>query len=45
LPRLQIVQAGQWQQPDANANLQPVVANGKVYVASFGQLQIWGVAN
>jgi hypothetical protein len=45
LPRLKIVQAGVWQNPNANSNLQPVVANGKVYVASYGQLQIWGLAN
>jgi hypothetical protein len=45
LPRLKIVQAGVWQNPDANSNLEPVVANGKVYVASYGQLQIWGLAN
>ncbi len=45
LPRLQIVPAGQWLFPAGNANLVPAVANGKVYVASYGQLQIWGLAN
>jgi len=45
LPRLQIVAAGQWANPAGNANLVPVVANGKAYVASYGQLQIWGLAN
>jgi hypothetical protein len=45
LPRLQLIQAGQWAFPEGNANLTPVVANGKVYVASYGQLQIWGLQN
>jgi hypothetical protein len=45
LPRLQIVPAGQWPVQTGNANLVPVVANGKVYVASYGQLQIWGLSN
>ncbi len=45
LPRLQIVPAGQWANPGGNANLVPVVANGKAYVASYGQLQIWGISN
>ena len=30
-------------QPDGNANLVPVVANGKVYVASYAQLDIFGL--
>jgi hypothetical protein len=45
LPRLALIQAGQWAFPEGNANLVPVVANGKVYVASYGQLQIWGLQN
>jgi hypothetical protein len=45
LPRLRIIQAGQWAYPEGNANLVPVVANGKVYVASYGQLQVWGLQN
>jgi hypothetical protein len=43
LPRLKIIQAGKWAYPAGNANLVPVVANGKVYVASYGQLQVWGL--
>jgi hypothetical protein len=45
LPRLQIVPAGNWAFPGGNANLMPVVANGKVFVASYGELTIWGVSN
>ena len=36
-------QAGNWPNTGGNSNLVPVVANGKVYVASYGQLQIFGL--
>jgi hypothetical protein len=37
--------AGTWTNPllYANANIVPVVANGKVFVASYGQLDIFGI--
>jgi hypothetical protein len=35
--------AGTWPNVTANANIVPVVANGKVYVASFKQLAIFGL--
>jgi hypothetical protein len=35
--------AGYWASPNADANLVPVVANGKVYVASYQQLEIFGL--
>lgn len=35
--------AGTWESADGNANLVPVVANGKVYVASYEQLDIFGL--
>jgi acylphosphatase len=35
--------AGHWQNTGGNANLVPVVANGKVYVASNKQLSIFGL--
>ena len=35
--------AGFWPIVTANANLVPVVANGKVYVASYQQLMIFGL--
>ena len=34
--------AGQWMNMGANANVVPVVANGKVYVASYRRLMIFG---
>jgi hypothetical protein len=34
--------AGSWPNPNANANIVPVVANGKVFVASFSALNIFG---
>jgi hypothetical protein len=35
--------AGTWPDGDANANLVPTVANGRVYVASYKQLTIFGL--
>jgi hypothetical protein len=35
--------AGEWASPQADANVVPVVANGKVYVASYKQLEIFGL--
>ncbi len=35
--------AGYWDATNGNANLVPVVANGKVYVASYEQLDIFGL--
>ena len=35
--------AGTWTAGGGNANLVPVVANGKVYVASYAQLDIFGL--
>lgn len=35
--------AGTWTSGGGNANLVPVVANGKVYVASYGELDIFGL--
>ncbi len=35
--------AGTWTSSGGNANIVPVVANGKVYVASSGQLDIFGL--
>ncbi len=35
--------AGAWPNPGNDANIVPVVANGRVYVASSGQLQIFGL--
>ena len=36
-------QAGTWPNTGGNANIVPVVANGKVYVASYKQLSIFGM--
>ncbi len=35
--------AGTWPNVNGNANIVPVVANGKVYVASYEQLSIYGL--
>lgn len=35
--------AGTWESANGNANIVPVVANGKVYVASYEQLEIFGL--
>jgi hypothetical protein len=42
LPTLFQGPAGRWVSTGANANLIPLVANGKVYVASYKQLEIFG---
>jgi hypothetical protein len=36
-------QAGTWPNQGGNSNLVPVVANGKVYVASYAELQVFGL--
>ncbi|HEX4505415.1 MAG TPA: hypothetical protein VH722_06760 [Alphaproteobacteria bacterium] len=36
--------AGQWPESDGNANLVPMVTNGHVYVASYKELTIFGLA-
>jgi hypothetical protein len=43
LPLLFSSQAGTWTNVDANANIVPVVANGRVFVASNQQLTIFGL--
>jgi hypothetical protein len=35
--------AGSWPNVGGNSNLVPVVANGEVFVASYKQLQIFGL--
>ena len=42
-PRVQNMIAGYWPNTGGNANLVPVVTNGKVYVASYKQLAIFGI--
>jgi hypothetical protein len=37
--------AGNWPNVQGNSNLVPVVANGRVFVASNKQLQIFGLKN
>ena len=44
LRQLQLVNAGAWAARNNNANIVPTIANGKVYVASFNTLTIWGVS-
>jgi hypothetical protein len=43
LPTLWQGTAGSWATSNGNANLVPVVANGKVFVASYKQLDIFGL--
>jgi hypothetical protein len=43
LPTLFQAPAGFWPYVNGNANIVPVVANGKVYVASYKQLAIFGL--
>jgi hypothetical protein len=35
--------AGNWSNKNSNANVVPTVANGYVYVASYQQIQIFGL--
>ena len=42
LPQLYSAPAGQWPNLGGNANIVPVVANGKVYVAAYQSLMIFG---
>jgi len=35
--------AGTWPEPEANSNIVPTVANGRVYVASYRELEIFGL--
>jgi hypothetical protein len=37
--------AGTWPEVDANANIVPTIANGRVYVASYKELAIFGIGN
>ncbi|MBV9718049.1 MAG: hypothetical protein JOZ77_01925 [Candidatus Eremiobacteraeota bacterium] len=43
LETLYHARAGTWRSMNANANLVPVVANGRAYVASYKQLAIFGM--
>jgi hypothetical protein len=43
MPHLFYANAGNWPNTGGNANLVPVVANGEVFVASYKQLQIFGL--
>jgi hypothetical protein len=43
LPVLFSAPAGTWPSSDANANIMPVVSDGRVYVASYGQLAIFAL--
>lgn len=38
-------EAGVWPSPDSNADLVPVVANGRVYVASYKTVSIFGLSD
>jgi hypothetical protein len=44
-PALLSLAAGMWPSVGGNANLVPVVANGRVYVGSYQQLAILGIAD
>ena len=43
LPQLWTGDAGSWPNNGGNANIVPMVANGRVYVASYQELQIFGL--
>lgn len=43
LRELQLVDTGPWSVGGSNANVVPVVANGRVYVATTNTLTIWGL--
>jgi len=43
MPHIFQASAGNWPNTGGNANLVPVVANGEVFVASYQQLQIFGL--
>ena len=43
LPQLWSGEAGTWPNTNGNANIVPVVANGRVYVASYKRLRIFGL--
>ncbi len=43
MPLLYKNQAGAWPNQGGNSNLVPTIANGKVYVASYAQLQVFGL--
>jgi hypothetical protein len=45
LPQLLSIRVGDWPYPNANANIVPVVANGKVFVASHQELLIFGLTS
>ena len=43
LPQLWAGEAGNWPNNGGNANIVPMVANGRVYVASYQELEIFGL--
>ncbi|MGA7805770.1 hypothetical protein [Bradyrhizobium sp.] len=45
LQQLGVWQAGTWAYTNGNTNIVPTVANGMVYVASYKQLQIFGLTH